>query len=81
MDSYIWKEPPSLQFRIVALLLQLYLISMINYICFIFKSWPTSCHGASKSWPTAASLERVPVPKPCWAAVLFIEAVPGRASQ
>lgn len=62
MDSCIWKEPPSLQFRIVALLLQLYLISMINYICFIFKSWPTSCCGASKGWSTAASLERVPVP-------------------
>lgn len=39
----------------MALLLQLYLISMINYVCFIFKSWPTSCCGTSKGWSTAAS--------------------------
>lgn len=48
MDLCIWKINLPLQFRIMALLLQLYLISMVNYICFIFKSWSTSCYGAGK---------------------------------
>lgn len=69
MDLCIWKINLPLQFRVMALLLQLYLISMVNYICFIFKSWSTSCYGAGKGWFTLASLERVPTARPCWASV------------
>lgn len=66
-----------LQFRVMALLLQLYLISMVHYICFIFKSWSTSCYGAGKGWFPLAGLEHVPTARPCWAPVLSTQSVPG----
>ena len=72
------EDKPPLQFRVMALLLQLYLISMANYICFIFKSWSTSCYGAGKGWFILASLEHVPTARPCWAPVLSTQSVPGR---
>lgn len=61
----------------MALLLQLYLISMVHYICFIFKSWSTSCYGAGKGWFPLAGLEHVPTARPCWAPVLSTQSVPG----